>query len=178
MNTNSTRYKIFDNYLDLSSFTKLQYSILDNGAFPWNYNAYIVSPNDKRALDRHQFTHVFFRSSPKETLKSDYYPDLSDLINKIAPSDLMRVKANLGIKTSEHLEGGFHTDTNIQHNTAIFYLNTNNGYTQFEDGTIIDSVANRLVVFDSTILHSGFSQTDKNTRCVINLNYTGGLSYE
>jgi hypothetical protein len=102
------------------------------------------------------------------------------LINNINPSDLMRVKGNLGVKTSEHVEGGFHTDTNanFKHNIAIFYLNTNNGYTKFEDGTVVDSVANRLVVFDSSLLHSGFSQTDKNVRCVINLNYKGGLSYE
>lgn len=178
MNTSSTNFKIFDDYLDLSSFTKMQYSILNNGDFPWNYNSYIVSPGDKKALDKHQFTHIFFIKIREEITKSIHYPSLSDLIDKINPSDLMRVKANLGIKTSEHVEGGFHTDTNIKHNTAIFYLNTNNGYTQFEDGTIIDSVANRLVVFDSTIRHSGFSQTDKNARCVINLNYTGGLSYE
>jgi hypothetical protein len=154
----------------------MQYSILNNQDFPWNYNAYIVSPGDKRALDRHQFTHVFFQKSHQETSKSIHYPVLSDLIDKINPSDLLRVKANLGIKTSEHIEGGFHTDTPLKHNTAIFYLNTNNGYTKFKDGTVVDTIANRLVVFDSNLLHSGFSQTDKNARCVINLNYIGGLS--
>ena len=101
---------------------------------------------------------------------------LSDLIDKINPSDLLRVKANLGIKTSEHIEGGFHTDTPLKHNTAIFYLNTNNGYTKFKDGTVVDTIANRLVVFDSNLLHSGFSQTDKKASGVINLNYIGGLS--
>lgn len=156
----------------------MQYSILNNEAFPWNYNSYIVSQNDKRSVDRHQFTHVFFRNSHDEVFKSSHYSALSDLIEKINPSDLMRVKANLGIKTAEHVEGGFHTDTKLDHNTAIFYLNTNNGYTEFQDGTVVESIANRLVVFDSTTLHSGFSQTDKNVRCVINLNYKGGLSYD
>ena len=156
----------------------MQYAILNNNNFPWNYNPFIVSQGDKRALDRHQFTHVFFRNSHEEIFKSIHYPDLSDLVDKINPSELMRVKANLGIRTSEHIEGGFHTDTNLKHNIEIFYLNTNNGYTKFEDGTIVDSIANRLVVFDSRLLHSGFSQTDKNARCVINFNYKGGLSYE
>jgi hypothetical protein len=156
----------------------MQYSVLNNESFPWNYNPYIVSQRDKRDLDKHQFTHVFFRNSHGEVFKSSNYQDLSDLIDKISPLEIMRIKANLGIKTSEHVEGGFHTDTGLEHNTAIFYLNTNNGYTKFEDGTVVDSVANRLVVFDSRLLHSGFSQTDKNARCVINLNYKGGLSYE
>ena len=153
----------------------MQYSILNNETFPWNYSPNIAYPDDEITLDRHQFYHLFFL---KEVLTSTHYPSVLDLIDKIEPLDLIRVKANLITRTSEHVEGGFHTDTKFKHNTAIFYLNTNNGYTKFEDGTIVESIANRLVVFDSSLLHSGFSQTDKNTRCVINLNYRGGLSYE
>ena len=55
--------------------------------------------------------------------------------------------------------------------TAIFYLNTNNGYTLFEDGTKIESVANRLLTFDANLPHTGTSCTDKQFRCVLNINY-------
>jgi hypothetical protein len=94
------------------------------------------------------------------------------LLNKINPKEILRVKANLGTRTSTHIEGGMHTDSKMKHTTAIFYLNTNNGYTKFEDGTIVESIENRLVVFNSDLLHSGFSQTDTNIRVVLNLNYT------
>jgi hypothetical protein len=170
-----SKVKVFDNYLDIASFTKLQYSILDSDKFQWNYSPQIAYPDDKFGLDKHQFYHLFFL---KEVLTSSSYPIILNLVDKINPSDLIRVKANLGTRTSSHVEGGFHTDTKFKHNTAIFYLNTNNGYTKFEDGTIVDSVANRLVVFDSDLMHSGFSQTDTNARFVINFNYKGGLSYE
>jgi len=41
----------------------------------------------------------------------------------------------------------------------------------FESGERVGSLENRLVVFDSNIMHSGHSQTDTNIRVVLNLNY-------
>jgi Rps23 Pro-64 3,4-dihydroxylase Tpa1-like proline 4-hydroxylase len=67
-------------------------------------------------------------------------------------------------------------DTEFNNTTAIFYLNNNNGYTIFEDGSKVDSVENRLVVFNSNVMHSGVSQTDSKVRCVINLNYISELT--
>ena len=58
-----------------------------------------------------------------------------------------------------------------QWTTSILYVNTNNGYTKFEDGTIVESVANRLVSFPSNMKHTGTSCTDEKTRVVINFNY-------
>ncbi len=55
--------------------------------------------------------------------------------------------------------------------TAIFYMNTNNGYTYFEDGTKVESVENRLVVFPSYFSHAGATCTDEQRRVVININY-------
>ena len=54
---------------------------------------------------------------------------------------------------------------------SIFYINTNNGYTKFEDGTIVKSFANRLLTFPSNLKHCGTSCTDERTRVVINFNY-------
>ena len=55
--------------------------------------------------------------------------------------------------------------------TAIFYANTNNGYTKFENGLIVESVANRMVFFSADMKHTGTSCTDEKTRVVINFNY-------
>ena len=68
---------------------------------------------------------------------------------------------------------GFHVDvpTDYDSKTAILYLNTNNGYTEFENGQRVESVANRLVVFDSALKHTGTTCTDQKRRIVLNLNY-------
>ena len=55
--------------------------------------------------------------------------------------------------------------------TSIFYVNTNNGYTEFEDGTIVRSIENRFVEFSGDTLHRGVSSTDVKKRIVINFNY-------
>ena len=58
--------------------------------------------------------------------------------------------------------------------TAIYYVNDNDGYTEFQDGTVIESKANRLLTFRSDRLHRGVSQLDTRLRCVINFNITMG----
>ena len=51
--------------------------------------------------------------------------------------------------------------------------NSNKGQNvvKFENGEKIESVENRLVIFDSTIKHTGTTSTDTKFRSVINFNY-------
>ena len=55
--------------------------------------------------------------------------------------------------------------------TAIFYLNTNNGYTEFEGENRIDCVENRLVMFPAKTRHRAIGQTDVIQRIVLNFNF-------
>ena len=84
-------------------------------------------------------------------------------------------KANLNYRTSDNHVGGFHTDFQDEQKngvtTSILYINTNNGGTQFEDGTRVKSVANRMVTFDCSIKHASVSCTNQDRRILINFNY-------
>ena len=96
---------------------------------------------------------------------------LLDKLNGIA---FLRTKLNCTLKTHIHEPSQYHTDFpgKILCMTAIYYLNTNNGYTQFEhDGSKIDSVANRVVLFPSSLKHRGVTTTDTPYRMVMNINY-------
>ncbi len=55
--------------------------------------------------------------------------------------------------------------------TSILYINTNNGYTRFETGEVVESVENRLVTFPANLKHTGTSCTDEKVRVVVNFNY-------
>ena len=55
--------------------------------------------------------------------------------------------------------------------TVAFYVNTNNGYTEFQIGAKVKSVANRAAIFDSNLVHGGHTATDQKTRVMINFNY-------
>jgi len=57
--------------------------------------------------------------------------------------------------------------------SAIYYVNTNNGYTEFKNGEIVNSVQNRLVSFPTHMSHRAMGQTDKDRRIVLNFNYIG-----
>lgn len=167
---------IIDNFLDKTDLKEIQDLFLGSW-FPWYFNQGIVSLDDAKIINSidifdFQFTHTFIR---EEQVVSDHLKNLKALIDKINPRHIVRLKANLQTPTVEQIRSRFHTDledtTGIT--TAVFYVNTNNGFTVFEDDTRIKSIENRLVMFDGSIPHAGTTCTDQKSRCVINLNFVG-----
>jgi hypothetical protein len=163
--------KIIDNFLEKEDFLKLKKDF-ESPFFPWYYNDYVNGIEDP--MDYYQFVHIFYNEG---VVNSDFVKIINPILNKLESNlfMLLRIKANLLLKTNEHIEHGFHTDydknKNVKITTGIFYINTNNGYTLFENGKKIESVENRYVEFDYQKLHSGSTCTDKKTRLVINFNY-------
>lgn len=103
---------------------------------------------------------------------SDFYSMVEPLLGKMNVRSLIRMKANLVTIGNEIEEHGFHTDVEFADaKTAVYYVNSNNGYTRFKDGTVVESVANRLVAFPASMEHTGTNCTDSKTRVVININY-------
>ena len=162
--------KIYDNFLNPQDF-KLVSTFLLSSKIPWMYNDTIT--NQEEGLDGYQFVHTFFNvAKPFDCNSCKYSKFLDPLWIKLSPKYILRVKANLRPRTSELVQSEWHTDTDItQAKTGIFYLNTNNGFTVFKTGEKVESKANRLVLFDSQLEHSGTSCTDERRRIVLNLNY-------
>lgn len=165
-------YQVYDNFLSEFQFKKLQESIF-NPNFPWFKNDYKLNEETKMSKEEDfyniQLIHSFYKdfkpNSPHTNL-------LMDLLEKINPIKIFKVKANLTFCTPELFVYGNHTDhSDPSLTTAVFYLNSNNGATVFEDGQSVESIENRLLVFDSQIPHSGTSCTNSKFRSVINLNY-------
>lgn len=159
--------EIKDNFLKYEEHRRLQdlISILE-----WKISR-CVSLNDVTCDENENFqmSHEFYKNYVPQ---SSHFNDLYDIITKISPQSICRIKANLNPKTSKIIEHGFHIDNPYKNcKTSIYYVNTNNGYTSFEDGQKIKSVANRLITFDSSIKHSGSTCTDVEARIVINFNY-------
>ncbi len=172
----SNMYKIIDNFLSQEDFLLLKKSFYSY-YFPW-YAGPVLPDNQETKRSKpvekiynFHFSHLFY--SNFET-NSTYYSNIKPLINKIDPLAVIRIKANLETRTELVVENGYHTDFFEDYEnctTAVYYINTNNGYTKFSDGSLVQSVENRLVTFDSRILHTGSTCTDESSRIVINLNY-------
>ena len=163
--------KIEDNFLDQVIFNEIQDLMLGEN-FAWYYSDTIDYKGQK---DKFQFTHIFYGENVP---KSSFCGKLKPILEKIQPTSLLRIKANLLTKTSNIIENKFHIDMMEvseekvkQLTTSIFYVNTNNGYTTFEDGTKVESVANRMITFPANLKHTGTSCTDEKIRVVINFNY-------
>ena len=132
--------------------------------FPWFYKDYIAFEGQKDS--GYQFVHNLL--DPDEGKSSKYY--LMEPFEKLGR--MYRIKANLRTRTLFHRRSYYHID-GVQGatRTSIFYMNTCNGYTKFERGPKVKTVANRMVIFDSNLRHAAFSQTDEKKRIVINFNY-------
>jgi hypothetical protein len=155
--------KVYDDFLNPEDYENLRKLMMDDSLLNWNFSDGINMPGD----GKYQFCHIFYhRYQPR----SEYWGGLIPMIERIDPSAIVRIKANLNMRTPEIEEYELHTDVDDAI-TSIYYVNTNNGYTRFEDGTKVDSIANRMLVFDSNMKHAGSSCTDELRRCVINFNY-------
>ncbi len=161
--------QVYKNFIDQVRFDDLV-AIMSSPQFAWYYNPVLdkedLDPNVKQNF---QFTHTFFNFN---RVQSEYFDLLTPIFIKIKPIALVRVKANLLLNTDKIVEHGMHVDfKNPKVTTGIFYINTNNGYTKFEDGKKIKSIQNQYIEFDSQLKHTGTSCTDAEKRLVINFNY-------
>ncbi len=160
--------EIFDNYLPFEEFKTIQSHFI-NGSFPWYYTPFANSPEDPEHY--YQLSHVIYWTNLGKV--SNTFDVMKPLIDKINPQVLAKIKANFNPRSDGSKTCEFHQDKSFDFSwkTAIYYLNTNNGYTLFENGDKVDCVENRLVVFDGKERHLGVSCTDDHARFLINLNY-------
>ena len=163
-----TEYKIIDNAIDDEEFHKIKEKIA-SGDFPWHFLSWISDKEEDPDFNNNfYFVHMFYQENQ---ITSSFYQFLLPLIQVLKAKALMRVKGNLYTRTEKLEIHPFHIDVPFEHKGAIFYLNTNNGFTILEDGTKIKSVKNRLLLFDASRPHQSTSCTDKKYRMNINMNY-------
>jgi len=169
-------FKIVDDFLNKTDFEKLQ-DVLLGSHIPWFQNEYIVNhallnnaeKSDLPSYYDYQFTHSFYRNY---SMCSEFFQVLDPILIKLNPSAILKIKANLIPRADKIVEHQLHTDIlNFKGKTAVFYLNSNDGYTLFQNGERVHSVANRMVIFDSNIMHTGTTCTNAKNRCVINFNF-------
>tara|TARA_B100001094_G_C17696028_1_gene560359 strand:+ start:60 stop:581 length:522 start_codon:yes stop_codon:yes gene_type:complete len=169
--------EIIDNFIPVEIFNKEFKSIIKK--IPWYTNVVLNEGYMGDPIDNFMLTHSFYKKyKPQSELFSEY---IEPLLSHMQARSLIRVKANLTMRTEKIIKHGFHVDHKFivggeaqeTNNcfTSILYLNTNDGYTQFENGTKIESIENRLITFPLSYRHTGTTCTNQPFRAVINFNY-------
>jgi len=160
------KYEVIDNFLPQDEFDKL--TDLLHQQIPFYFQKEINAGH----VDDKQFymTHMLFNIE-QEPMYSTYYWDFKTILNKLNVKALMRMKINLYPKTSELETHKPHWDYNYEHKGCILSFNTCDDTRILKDGTKIDSVANRALLFDPSKLHSSTSCTNDKVRLNVNINY-------
>tara|TARA_S200002703_G_scaffold100488_1_gene86815 strand:- start:305 stop:799 length:495 start_codon:yes stop_codon:yes gene_type:complete len=162
-------FKVIDNFLDKEIFKKIQKGILENTYFPWYFSDYTDYLKEK-GLDKGKYIHTFYENNNSN---SKYYDLLLPIVEKLKCVSLIKIKINSTNYSDKIIEGTYHIDNKYKNTkTAVYYLNTNDGYTKFKKNKKkINSVENRMIVFDSNLEHLGTNTTNAKRRVVLNINY-------
>ena len=170
------KVKIQDNFLPKEEFVILRDTLLGQ-PFPWYFNTIIVDADDDRETSPGFLVHQIYNTNiPRSPYFNSHFIPLLEALDVDV---LLRIQINLNWRLPKPFFCRFHVDRQrlmgedfiAQWFTSIFYINTNNGYTELETGEKIESVANRLVTYPLNIMHRGVTQTDTQQRVLINFNY-------
>ena len=162
--------KIKDKVLKKEIFKPIQKYLMSD-EFPWYYASSQVSDVTDSSFMFHAIYH-------KHKINSTFFGMLSPLLDYLNPISLINIRANLQLNRT-NVDSHYHVDDKpgktLKHKTAIFYVNTNNGYTEFEkDKEKVKSIENRIVIFPAQLSHRAVGQTDEDRRIVINFNFYDG----
>jgi hypothetical protein len=164
-------FKVIDNFLEPYFIEKFIKEI-SSSSIPWFYRPLDVEGTSTKNKNGY-FNHTFYNED--EPLSPLYKSFIKEILQKMNASTAMNVTANLCLRDIDCIESAYHVDepyTNSK--TAILYLTTCNAKTilKINDKEIpVESIKNRLLVFNTNIKHKVIYQTDKHKRYVINFNY-------
>lgn len=163
-----TDHKIIDNFLSENEFKRLS-SIVMGDNFPWFYQPNIERKHKSNSNDfTSYFTHTCY---DKNKINSQLFYEFGTLIELLEIKALIRLKVNCYPNTNSLDIHQSHVDYPYSHKGCILYFNTCNGYTILEDGTKIESIANRVLLFDPSLPHQSTNATFTKARFNVNINY-------
>ena len=162
-------YKIIDNVLPESELENSKELINTNGV-PFYFNK---SLNGNHIKENNMFymTHLLYNWDNNCPSYSTFFDAYRIILDKLEVKSLIRMKINLYPSTSIRETHPQHYDYSYKHKGCIFSLNTCDGATILEDGTEIESVANRALLFNPQKPHSSTSTTNVKARLNVNINY-------
>ena len=158
------KYELKKNFLDKELFDPFK-KVIFSDLFPWFWRDHQY--NSDEGFFGHDF---YWRHKPCSPFYEHY---IVPIIIKLKCNMVSGVRVNCLVKDKNKHFSNFHCDRVFDCTTAIFYMNTNNGYTLLgeKEKIKIESEENKIVIFNSQTKHCAVSQTDTDRRIVINFNY-------
>ena len=170
--------KVFDDYLPIDQFQFLKDLFLWKTDIPWVLCPEVAHRSEN--IDEYwnwYAIHPIYGYPENDTI-SPHTPCFSSLNNIFFEEfrdqgimrSLIRAKANFYPGTDKVYEHDPHTDYPWSHTAAIFSLNTCDGFTKVGDEKV-ESVANRLLLFDGSKPHNSSTCTNAKGRYNLSFNF-------
>ena len=163
-------YETIKNFLPEDKFKRIQ-KIITSDYFPWyqkNGDEY-----SKSEIEEGFLSHSFFSFNKVDSVYSDQF--MGDIYQILKPKALIQVRANLFFSSFfNNKKAKWHMDYKYNNYTAIFYINTTEGGTEFKINNkikFIKAEENKIVIFNSNTLHRPFLSPTREKRYIININY-------
>jgi hypothetical protein len=163
------KYKITKNFLPTDLFEELKNCITEDKDFPWRKREHMVKDTD----DALYFNYCFYNNMESQSVK--YREWIIPILEKLDAAAPIQVECRFSI-SELYKTSSWHCDYDYSFpcKTAILYLNDCDGGTELKiDNKIIfvKADANKMLVFDSPIMHRGITSKDVPIRYIINFNY-------
>ena len=162
--------QVIDNFLDEEYFQYLYEKITDQRNFGWQFQTQVATHDQREELSLHHYYFVHSLYYDYE-VESEHYQDFHPLFRQLKVQFLHRARVLLYVNQGKQWIHDRHIDTPVTSNTALIYMNTNDGFTEFETGERVDSIKNRLLLFDGSVPHSSSTPTDCRERMLISVTY-------
>ena len=158
--------RIEKNFLEQKDFEKLYKTIMNNW-FGWFYVDHVADESDTA---NGYFAHMIYDNHERRS--NEGWDMMQPILNKLKPKALIRIKANLYPASQQLVKHGYHVDQKYDCKSALYFVNTNNGYTRLKkEKKSVASVENSVLHFNSAEFHHSTNCTDKQRRITININY-------
>tara|TARA_R100001510_G_C7605702_1_gene170937 strand:+ start:449 stop:940 length:492 start_codon:yes stop_codon:yes gene_type:complete len=161
--------QIIKNFLEKNFFQDLQ-KLITESEFAWFQRKTMVTGTTNNLG---YFTHSFYNNNQINC--DTYFKYIIPILNKLNSKAIIEVRANLTPSVFfKEKNCNFHTDNSFNCKTAILYLNTCDGGTEFKINNkikFIKSEENKIVIFNSNIEHRATTSQNEDFRYILNFNY-------
>ena len=164
--------EVIDNFLPKENH-KYIYDLLTNqdtsqyNPFDWHLSSSIATTHDTPSNNFYMYHLFYYDHAPS----SEFLHILNPILDRLDIKSIMRIKANLYPHSKELEIHEPHIDLPFEHKSAVYYVNSNDGFTILEDGSKIENIANRILLFDASKPHQTTTCTNDKFRVTINFNY-------
>ncbi len=163
--------EVIDDFLTTSYHSEIL-RFVSSGEMQWFYTPNITG-EEYDGLGLHGFSNHLYdvdRDTPVNPLVSLIMPCLFQIQDYIKSPRILRARLDMTLFNPFCPPHVPHTDMEGDHYSAVYYVNNSDGDTIIGD-TKVKPIANRVVIFDGTIVHNGHSPCEHNNRIIINSNY-------